>query len=144
MMVNGRISEKSVKRYKYMFSILRDMIGTVKLFAMASPVDAGYIKELGAPEELITVTGNTKFDQTYTDVTNEQREKILAGGWYMEAPSWAPGSRRLVYYETEKSFDGMDRTSHLRSVDITGQNLYDIELPDGVNGVEPSWSPKLQ
>ena len=78
MMVNGRISEKSVKRYKYMFSILRDMIGTVKLFAMASTVDAGYVKELGAPEELVTVTGNTKFDQTYTDVTDEQREKILS------------------------------------------------------------------
>lgn len=78
MMVNGRISEKSVKRYKYMFSILDDMIATVKLFAMASPVDAGYIKELGAPEALITVTGNTKFDQTYTDVTDEQRAKILS------------------------------------------------------------------
>lgn len=73
-----------------------------------------------------------------------KREKILAGGWYMESPSWAPGSRRLVYYETEKSYDGMDRTSHLRSVDITGLNIYDIELPDGVNGVEPTWSPKLQ
>ncbi len=73
-----------------------------------------------------------------------KREKILAGGWYMEAPSWAPGSRRLVYYETEKSDDGQDRMSHLRSVDITGQNLYDIELPDGINGVEPTWSPKLQ
>ena len=73
-----------------------------------------------------------------------KREKILAGGWYMEAPSWAPGSRRLVYYETEKSGDGMDRMSHLRSVDITGLNIYDIELPDGVNGVEPTWSPKLQ
>lgn len=73
-----------------------------------------------------------------------KREKILAGGWYMEAPSWAPGSRRLVYYETEKSDDGIDRMSHLRSVDITGQNMYDIELPDGVNGVEPTWSPKLQ
>ena len=78
MMVNGRISEKSVKRYKYMFSILRDMIGTVKLFAMASSVDAGYIKQLGAPEELITITGNTKFDQTYTDVTDAQRAKILS------------------------------------------------------------------
>ena len=78
MMVNGRISEKSVKRYKYMFSILRDMIGTVKLFAMASPVDAGYVKELGAPEELVTITGNTKFDQTYTDVTDAQRKKILS------------------------------------------------------------------
>ncbi len=78
MMVNGRISEKSVKRYKYMFSILRDMIGTVKLFAMASGVDAGYVKQLGAPPELVTVTGNTKFDQTYTDVTDEQRRKILS------------------------------------------------------------------
>ena len=76
--------------------------------------------------------------------TDGKREKILAGGWYMEAPSWAPGSRRLVYYETEKSEDGQDRMSHLRSVDITGQNLYDIELPDGINGVEPTWSPKLQ
>lgn len=73
-----------------------------------------------------------------------KREKILAGGWYMEAPSWAPGSRRVVYYETEKSDDGMDRMSHLRSVDITGMNIYDIDLPDGVNGVEPTWSPKLQ
>lgn len=77
MMVNGRISEKSVRRYKYMFSILTDMIGTVKFFAMQSPIDANYIKQLGAPESLVTVTGNTKFDQTYTDVTPEEREKIL-------------------------------------------------------------------
>ena len=78
MMVNGRISDKSVKRYKYMFSILDDMIGTVKLFAMQSPIDADYIKQLGAPPELVTVTGNTKYDQTYTDVTPEERKKILA------------------------------------------------------------------
>ena len=78
MMVNGRISEKSVKRYKYMFSILSDMIGTVQLFAMASSVDAGYVKQLGAPEDLVIVTGNTKFDQTYTDVTAAQRAKILS------------------------------------------------------------------
>ena len=78
MMVNGRISEKSVRRYKYMFSILTDMINTVKFFAMQSQIDANYIMELGAPPELVTVTGNTKFDQTYTDVTPEEREKILA------------------------------------------------------------------
>lgn len=78
MMVNGRISEKSVRRYKYMFSILTDMIGTVKFFAMQSSIDADYIKQLGAPEELVTVTGNTKFDQTYTDVTPEQRANFLS------------------------------------------------------------------
>lgn len=72
-----------------------------------------------------------------------KNEKILAGGWFMEAPSWAPGSRRLVYYETEKASDNIERISHIRSVDITGQNIYDIDLPDNINGVEPTWSPRL-
>ena len=72
-----------------------------------------------------------------------KNEKILAGGWFMEAPSWAPGSRRLVYYETERASDDIERISHIRSVDITGQNIYDIDLPDGVNGMEPTWSPRL-
>jgi len=81
----------------------------------------------------------------YVGIMNSEgrHEKILAGGWYMEAPSWAPGSRRIVYYETEKTSDGEERISHIRSVDITGQNLYDIDLKDGINGVEPTWSPKL-
>ena len=76
--------------------------------------------------------------------TRGRNEKILAGGWFMEAPSWAPGSRRVVYYETERALDGIERMSHIRSVDITGQNIYDIELPEGINGLEPTWSPKLQ
>ena len=84
-------------------------------------------------------------DTFYIGIMSPQgkNEKILAGGWFMEAPSWAPGSRRLVYYETERAIDDIERISHIRSVDITGQNIYDIELPDGVNGVEPTWSPKL-
>lgn len=84
-------------------------------------------------------------DTFYVGIMNPRgrNEKILAGGWFMEAPSWAPGSRRLVYYETEKAIDDIERISHIRSVDITGQNVYDIELPEGINGVEPTWSPKL-
>lgn len=84
-------------------------------------------------------------DTFYIGVMNPdgRHEKILAGGWYMEAPSWAPGSRRIVYYETEKTEDGEERVSHIRSVDITGQNLYDIDLPEGLNGTEPTWSPKM-
>ena len=77
MMVNGRISDKSVKRYRYLHSMLSDMIGTMTKFAMQSPIDADYIKRLGAPPELVTVTGNTKFDQTYTDVSPEEKQKIL-------------------------------------------------------------------
>ena len=77
MMVNGRISDKSVKRYKHMGSLLTDMIGTIVKFAMQSPIDADYIKILGAPAELVTITGNTKFDQTYTDVEPGEKQTIL-------------------------------------------------------------------
>jgi TolB protein len=84
-------------------------------------------------------------DTFYVGVMDDRgrNEKILAGGWFMESPSWAPGSRRVVYYETEKILDDMERVSHIRSVDITGQNVYDIALPKDVNGVEPTWSPRL-
>ena len=84
-------------------------------------------------------------DTFYIGIMNPEgrHEKILAGGWFMEAPSWAPGSRRLVYYETEQTANGEERVSHIRSVDITGQNIYDIDLKDDINGTEPTWSPKL-
>ena len=77
MMVNGRISDRSVKQYKYLNSLLTDMIGTVTKFAMQSDIDADYIMRLGAPPELVTVTGNTKFDQTYTDVSPEEKAAII-------------------------------------------------------------------
>ena len=53
------------------------MLKTVKLFAMQSPIDADHILELGAPKDLVIITGNTKFDQTYTDVTPEEHNRIL-------------------------------------------------------------------
>ncbi|WP_276674302.1 tetraacyldisaccharide 4'-kinase [Selenomonas artemidis] len=77
MMVNGRISDRSVKQYKYLFGMLREMIGTVKCFAMQSSIDADYIMRLGAPRELVTVTGNTKFDQAYTSVSADERAALI-------------------------------------------------------------------
>lgn len=77
MMVNGRISDKSVTRYRHLHSVLDDMIGTVTKFAMQSPIDAEYIIRLGADPKLVTVTGNTKFDQTYTDVSPEEKQRII-------------------------------------------------------------------
>lgn len=68
-------------------------------------------------------------------------EKILASGWFMEAPSWAPNGRRVVFTETESIKDGMDMASKIMSVDITGQNLYQIKTPG--NAVDPVWSPLL-
>ena len=74
---------------------------------------------------------------------NGKNERILAGGWYMESPSWAPNGRRLIYYETEKINDGDERQSSIRSVDILGHFNYEIHLPDNVGGMDPTWSPIL-
>ena len=71
MMMNGRISEKSAKNYRYLSSLMRDMLDTVSLFCMQSSIDAKYIAKLGADPGKIVVTGNTKFDQTYAEVTEE-------------------------------------------------------------------------
>ncbi|MBR4909497.1 MAG: 3-deoxy-D-manno-octulosonic acid transferase [Acidaminococcaceae bacterium] len=71
MMMNGRISEKSAKSYRYLSGFLRDMLDTVNLFCMQSSIDAKYIAQLGADPGKIVVTGNTKFDQTYAEVTAE-------------------------------------------------------------------------
>ena len=76
----------------------------------------------------------------YVSIILFERKPADAG---VEAPSWAPGSRRLVYYETEQTSNGEERVSHIRSVDITGRNIYDIDLKDGINGTEPTWSPRL-
>ena len=69
MMVNGRISDRSVKTYHYLMGILEDMMASVTRFCMQSSIDAEYIVHLGAEPRKIFVTGNTKFDQTYAEVT---------------------------------------------------------------------------
>ena len=71
MMVNGRISEKSAKNYRYLFGLMRDMLNTINRFCMQSSIDAKYITQLGADPEKVFVTGNTKFDQTYAEVSPE-------------------------------------------------------------------------
>lgn len=77
MMVNGRISDRSMKRYLYIKAFMHDMLGPIKKFCMQSKLDGEYIEVLGAPKERITITGNTKYDQTYAHVTEEEREALL-------------------------------------------------------------------
>lgn len=76
MMVNGRISDKSVGRYRYLGSVLQNMLDTVDKFCMQSSIDAAYIVRLGADPQRVVVTGNTKFDQNYTSVTLEEQQGI--------------------------------------------------------------------
>lgn len=103
MMVNGRISEKSVKSYRYLYGIWDDMLNTVTRFCMQSSIDAEYITHLGADHDKIFVTGNTKFDQTYAEVTAEDldkyREELGIGNAYpvIVAGSTHPGEEKVLF-----------------------------------------------
>ena len=65
MLVNGRISDKSRTRYKYLGPLLADMLSRIDLFSMQSPKDREYIIELGAEESKVVNCGNTKFDRDF-------------------------------------------------------------------------------
>jgi len=66
LFVNGRISEKSYKRFSALTGIfgefLRWALNDATLFQMQSEKDAQRLLELGAAEERVEVTGNLKYD----------------------------------------------------------------------------------
>lgn len=78
MMVNGRISGRSYKRYMRIQSFVKCMLGSINRFCMQSNIAAEYITDLGAPASRVKVTGNTKYDQTYATVTDSEKEALLA------------------------------------------------------------------
>lgn len=82
MMVNGRISDRSMKRYRYIKSFTHEMLSSIARFCMQSKFDADYIEQLGAKEENVTVTGNMKYDQTYATVTVEEKTRTLRRIWF--------------------------------------------------------------
>jgi 3-deoxy-D-manno-octulosonic-acid transferase len=82
--VNGRISEKSFKRYNALTGIfgefLRWALNDAALFLMQSEKDAQRLLELGAVEERVEVTGNLKYDfaPPHTSAIGDWLEKQMA------------------------------------------------------------------
>ena len=69
-------------------------------------------------------------------------ERMIATGWLVEAPTWAPNGRFLMFFRQTPSDDRGDKgTSHLYSIDITGHNEQLIPTPQDAS--DPTWSPLL-
>jgi 3-deoxy-D-manno-octulosonic-acid transferase len=62
MIANGRISDRSFRRYLRVRWLMRRVLADVSVFAMQSEEDARRIVALGAPAERVVVTGNLKSD----------------------------------------------------------------------------------
>jgi 3-deoxy-D-manno-octulosonic-acid transferase len=61
-LINGRLSVRSVGRYRKVRPLIAEALGTVEAFSMIRREDAERIAELGASPERISVNGNSKYD----------------------------------------------------------------------------------
>jgi len=61
-LINARISDKSFRRYKKIKFFLKPILSSFSLIAVQDEKYKNRFKDLGAPEDKIVVTGNTKFD----------------------------------------------------------------------------------
>jgi 3-deoxy-D-manno-octulosonic-acid transferase len=62
VIANGRISSRSIRRYRKVRSLMRYTLSHVDAFSMISSKDAHRIQLLGAPAHRVGVNGNAKFD----------------------------------------------------------------------------------
>jgi 3-deoxy-D-manno-octulosonic-acid transferase len=62
MIANGRISDRSFRRYGWVRGLMRRVLADVSVFAMQTEEDARRIISLGAPPARVVVTGNLKSD----------------------------------------------------------------------------------
>jgi 3-deoxy-D-manno-octulosonic-acid transferase len=76
-LVNGRISETSLRRYGLIHSFMRRVLNDLSMALMQSDRDAARIRELGLATDRILVSGNVKFDSAET-ATDEALTAALA------------------------------------------------------------------
>jgi 3-deoxy-D-manno-octulosonic-acid transferase len=74
--VNGRLSERSFRRYRYVNSFIRRVLRDVRLAGMQSQVDAQRITALGLASDRAAVTGNVKFDLNPLAVDDDLRSEL--------------------------------------------------------------------
>lgn len=60
--VNGRLSERSYKRYSYVGQLMRRVLGHIDIALMQENADATRLMGLGIRPSKVKVTGNLKFD----------------------------------------------------------------------------------
>ncbi len=72
MMMNGRISDRSMRRYSFVKHYTKKMLNQIRMLCMQSSFDVEHIIAMGADPKRVIITGNTKFDQTYATVSPEE------------------------------------------------------------------------
>ena len=91
LIINGRLSSRSVKGYRKLGRFVSDTLDAVTLIAAQTPDDAERYQEVGVSSNRVCVPGNIKFDIQLDSATRalatEIKQKVLN-----QRPAWIAGS----------------------------------------------------
>jgi TolB protein len=68
-------------------------------------------------------------------------ERLLANGFLVEGPTWAPNGRVLAYFRQNPNSGGRAGSVSLSAIDITGRFERQIATPGDAS--DPAWSPLI-
>ena len=74
--INGRISERSFKRYRMISLFMKNVLESVKLFSMQTEDDAKRAISIGANHNNVRVSGNIKYDNEFKEIEEEKVKEI--------------------------------------------------------------------
>lgn len=93
VLVNGRVSPESLRGYRMVPSLTRATLECATLLCAQTRTDAQRLRNLGAPDARVRVTGNLKFDvEPPARLGDEGRE--LRAQWGRDRPIWIAASTR--------------------------------------------------
>ena len=97
VVVNGRLSEKSFRRYCRVKGLVRDMFERLTLVAAQDETYARRFEALGVPAERIRITGSMKFDTATVGQTVEGADSLARLiALQDDAKLWVAGSTGWV------------------------------------------------
>jgi len=111
IMVNGRISPRSFKRYRLTRFFWKGIVNAIEEIGVISNVDAERLKAMGAKPEKIHVLGNAKYDSLAAKTSPGFREEIAsrlnmqAGERVLVAGSTHEGEDQIVFDAYRKLLD---------------------------------------
>jgi 3-deoxy-D-manno-octulosonic-acid transferase len=116
MIANGRVSDRSLPRYRAVRRFLRPILGHVSVFAMQSDEDARRIVELGAAPARVFVTGNLKHEARPDDADASERWRRRLG--------LTPQTRTWIAGSTHRGEDELVLAAHGRLLErVPGARL---------------------
>ena len=68
-------------------------------------------------------------------------ERMLANGFLVEGPTWAPNGRVLMFFRQQPNSGGRAGSVTLHQVDITGR--FERQVPTQTDASDPAWSPLI-